>query len=91
MSRYGGDEFLILINEVREKIDVSLIAEKLLKKFQAPCDMRAGEVTITRVIQASIGIALFPQPGATADSLITGADRAMYVAKRIKSGYSYPH
>jgi diguanylate cyclase (GGDEF)-like protein len=89
VSRHGGDEFVILINEVREETDISLIAKKILSMIQAPCDIRTGDVTITRVIQASMGIAFFPQHGATADSLISSADRAMYVAKRTRSGYSF--
>jgi diguanylate cyclase (GGDEF)-like protein len=89
VSRHGGDEFVILINEVREETDISLIAEKILSMIQAPCDIRTRDVTITPTIQASIGIAVFPKHGATADSLISGADRAMYVAKRTGSGYSF--
>jgi len=89
VSRYGGDEFVILINEVREETDISLVAEKILSLIQAPCDIRACDVTTTRIIQASMGIAVFPQHGATADSLISDADRAMYVAKRNNSKYSF--
>jgi diguanylate cyclase (GGDEF)-like protein len=89
VSRHGGDEFLILINEIREETNISLIAEKIIKKIQAPCNIRTRDITITRSIMASIGISVFPKDGATADMLVASADRAMYVAKRNKSGYSF--
>ena len=50
-------------------------------------DARGGRVNLT--ITASIGIAVYPQNGATADSLVAHADQAMYRAKRDKSGYSF--
>lgn len=89
VSRHGGDEFVILINEVREETNISLIAEKILSRIQAPFNVPTGDVTITPIIQASMGIAVFPKHGATADSLISCADRAMYVAKRTRSGHSF--
>jgi diguanylate cyclase (GGDEF)-like protein len=89
VSRHEGDEFVILIKEVREETDISLIAKKILAMIQTPCDIRTRDVRITRIIQASMGIAVFPQHGVTAGSLISGADRAMYVAKRTRSGYSF--
>jgi len=89
VSRHGGDEFVILINEVREETNISLIAEKILSRIQAPFNVPTRDVTITPVVQASMGIAVFPKHGATADSLISCADRAMYVAKRTRSGHSF--
>jgi len=89
VSRHGGDEFVILINEVREETNISLIAEKILSRIQAPFNVPTRDVTITPIIQASMGIAVFPKHGATADSLISCADRAMYVAKRTRSGHSF--
>jgi diguanylate cyclase (GGDEF)-like protein len=89
VSRLGGDEFVILISGVQGETDITLIAKKILSIIEAPCEIRIGDLSTTRTIQASIGIAFFPQHGATADSLIAGADRAMYVAKRRRSGYSF--
>ncbi len=88
VSRHGGDEFLILISEVREETNISSIAEKILNKIQAPCSIGTGDVTFSGSIRASIGISIFPRHGETADALVTSADKAMYVAKRNKSGYS---
>lgn len=89
VSRHGGDEFVILLNEVREETNVSLVAENIIKKIQAPCHISKRGVTFSRSIMASIGISIFPQDGTTADALVSSADRAMYVAKRNKSGYSF--
>ena len=89
VSRLGGDEFIVLINEVREEKDILSVAENLIKKIQAPCDVNTSDLTFSRSIVASIGISIFPKDGATADILVTAADKAMYVAKRNKSGYSF--
>ena len=89
VSRHGGDEFMVLINEVQEEKEISLVAENLIKKIQAPCNINTGDHTFSRSIVASIGISIFPKDGATADILVTTADKAMYVAKRNKSGYSF--
>jgi diguanylate cyclase (GGDEF)-like protein len=89
VSRYGGDEFMVLINEAREEKNISLVAENLIKKIQAPCNINTRDLTFSRSIMASIGISIFPKDGATADMLVASADRAMYVAKRNKSGYSF--
>jgi len=89
VSRHGGDEFLLLINEVREETSVSLVAENLIKEIQVPCNISARGLTFSRSVTASIGISIFPKDGATADALVTSADGAMYAAKRNKSGYSF--
>ena len=89
VSRHGGDEFLILINEVRDEANISLVAQSILNKIQIPCDIRTHDRTVSRSIKASIGISVFPKDGTTADILIKNADKAMYIAKRDKSGYSF--
>jgi diguanylate cyclase (GGDEF)-like protein len=89
VGRYGGDEFLILINEIREETNISAIAEKILSKIQTPCNIRVHDLSIDRIITASIGISIFPKHGTTAESLVKSADNAMYVAKRSGIGYSF--
>ena len=89
VSRLGGDEFLYLMTETESEQDVRSIAEKIGTAIRAPFDIdaRGGRVNLT--ITASIGIAVYPQNGATAESLVAHADQAMYRAKRDKSGYSF--
>ncbi len=85
VSRHGGDEFLYLLMEVGDERDIAVVAEKIIKAIQTPCDISAGNL----VIMPSIGISIFPKDGITADTLIKSADKAMYQAKRDKSGYSF--
>ena len=89
VSRLGGDEFLYLLMEVRDEKDVTLIAEKIIKSVQAPCDIVVDQVTLVVSVKASIGIAVFPKAGDTPEVLIKSADTAMYEAKKTKSGYSF--
>lgn len=89
VSRHGGDEFLYLLNRVREENDISTIAVKVLRAIRAPCNLILQDVTVSPCMNASIGIAVFPRDGATAGALIKSADEAMYVAKESKSGFAF--
>lgn len=89
VSRLGGDEFLYLLMEVQEEQDITLIAQKIIKSIQTPCDINKPGVTVSPIVKASIGIAVFPRNGTTAEILIKSADTAMYQAKRTKTGYIF--
>jgi diguanylate cyclase (GGDEF)-like protein len=89
VGRYGGDEFLILINEILEETNISAIAEKIIRKIQTPCNIRIHDLSIDRIITASIGISIFPKHGTTAEALVKSADNAMYAAKRGGTSYSF--
>jgi diguanylate cyclase (GGDEF)-like protein len=89
VSRLGGDEFLYLLNEIRDDKDIAPIAEKIIKAIQEPCNISVRDVNIGASIKASIGISIFPKDGTTADALVKNADKAMYRAKQSKSGYSF--
>jgi diguanylate cyclase (GGDEF)-like protein len=89
ISRYGGDEFLCLLMEASNERDIILIAEKIIKAIQAPCDLNVRGLSISLSINASIGISIFPRDGTTADTLVKSADEAMYRAKRNKSRNSF--
>ena len=89
VSRHGGDEFLYLLMEIHEAQDAALVAKKIIGLVRAPFEIRVRERIICPNIGASIGIAIYPQDGDTADILIKSADEAMYRAKRDKSGYSF--
>jgi diguanylate cyclase (GGDEF)-like protein/PAS domain S-box-containing protein len=77
VARVGGDEFLIVLTELKDIIDAAIAAEQLL-------DAIIGEYTIqdhTLNITCSLGISIFPEHGADAETLIKNADAAMYSAK----------
>jgi diguanylate cyclase (GGDEF)-like protein len=89
VSRYGGDEFLCLLTQLHEQKDIAMIAAKILKAIQAPCEVRVGDVIVNLCLEASIGISVFPKDGASAAALIKRADEAMYGAKENKSGFAF--
>jgi len=78
VSRYGGDEFLILLSEVSQPSDAEAIAGKLIAALAEPC--RVGGHVLQ--LSASIGISLYPDDGGDIELLIRRADNAMYRAKR---------
>jgi len=87
VSRHGGDEFLVLLPEVSGASDAAQVATKMLACLAAapdPADAADGSDAFGALalpVTASIGIALFPDDGADAVSLIARADAAMYRAK----------
>ena len=89
VSRHGGDEFIYLLTEVKGERELTAIAEKILAAIQQPCDVGAGESAFAANVSASVGIAVFPKDGDTAQALIARADKAMYRAKASKSGYAF--
>ncbi|GGW60796.1 hypothetical protein GCM10008111_16170 [Alishewanella tabrizica] len=78
LSRYGGDEFLVLLPEIGSREDVKAIAEKMVTGLADTYLCNEQQVHIS----ASIGIAMFPQDGSDMSSLVKHADTAMYCAKR---------
>jgi diguanylate cyclase (GGDEF)-like protein/PAS domain S-box-containing protein len=77
VARIGGDEFTIILAELRQPEDAVTVAEKLIKAVEQPLSIAGTSVEVS----ASIGIALFPDDGADAESLLRNADSAMYRAK----------
>ncbi|MCD2449346.1 diguanylate cyclase [Methylicorpusculum oleiharenae] len=77
VSRWGGDEFVCLLFEVKREADVTRLAEQMINRIAEACEFD-GTVLSIRV---SIGIAIYPADGDTADVLFKNADTAMYKAK----------
>lgn len=77
VSRYGGDEFVILLTEIENREDAAHIAEKLLSKFSIPSWIDSQSVKLT----LSIGISVYPENGSDADTLMKNSDMAMYTIK----------
>lgn len=77
VSRFGGDEFLIMVTNIQEPEALTGIADKIVKTFEHPILIGGHEFFTT----ASVGISVYPNDGETTVSLIKNADMAMYVAK----------
>ena len=85
LARLGGDEFAVLVSEVRNRADVEEITSRLEACFHEPF---IGDGYILRG-SASFGIALYPEDADSANSLLRGADAAMYVAKYTRLSNSH--
>ncbi len=77
VSRWGGDEFVCLLFEVKQEDDVTRLAEKMINRIAEACEFDG----IILSIRVSIGIAIYPTDGETAAVLFKNADTAMYKAK----------
>lgn len=77
--RYGGDEFVILLPEIRGREDVLAVERKVSARMSIP--HRIGDRVV--VIGASIGTAIFKEGATSCSELIDAADAAMYRARRI--------
>ena len=82
VARLGGDEFTIILPRIRSARGPEIVAEQVLKAVAAPFTVAGTE----HFLSASIGIALYPADGASADQLLRNADTAMYRAKESGRG-----
>ena len=86
VSRLGGDEFIILIEEVNELNQIATLAKKILASTMKPVVILDNECRVT----ASIGISIFPIDGEDDQTLMKNADIAMYFAKEEgKNNYQF--
>ncbi|MBU8907702.1 PAS domain S-box protein [Desertibacillus haloalkaliphilus] len=85
LCRVGGDEFLILINNVLSKKEVCVIAERIHQSLQTPYKIRGETIKAT----SSIGIAMYPSAGESYKDLIRHADEALYKAKITRNNYQF--
>jgi diguanylate cyclase (GGDEF)-like protein/PAS domain S-box-containing protein len=84
VSRFGGDEFNVLLTQVGNEDEVTLVAHKILKALQWPFQVQEQEIFLS----GSIGIALYPKDGMDAATLTKNADLALYRAKDLgKNNY----
>ncbi len=82
VARFGGDEFVVLAEDVLNQEGVCGIVGKIISEIQRPFLLSSG-VTVT--ISTSIGVALYPRDGEGMDVLLRHADTAMYESKRSQS------
>lgn len=86
VCRQGGDEFVILLSEIERSQDAALTADKLLQAIAEPHMVDTHELHVG----LSIGIAVYPGDGDTAETLMQNADAAMYHAKLIgRNNYQF--
>ena len=83
VARLGGDEFAILLSPLHKIADAQRIAGKIIASMLEPIELPGQSSVVTSL---SIGIAVYPEHGATPDSLLCAADLAMYQAKRLARG-----
>ena len=88
VSRFGGDEFVLLLHGDASVAAVAEVAMRLLAAVGAPLEVEGSAISVT----PSIGVALFPGHGSSAAELIKHADTAMYRAKaRGRAGCEFFH
>jgi diguanylate cyclase (GGDEF)-like protein len=86
VSRVGGDEFVIVLSELRQTQDAALVAQKILATLAQPFAISGTEAATGRDsevirVECSIGIAHYPADGDEPDALLKAADMTMYRAK----------
>jgi diguanylate cyclase len=82
IARLGGDEFMVLLPSLRGTVDAGSVAERLILALREPIQLASNSLVVT----PSVGIAMYPQDGSDADTLLRNADLAMYFAKRRSPG-----
>ena len=80
LARLGGDEFAVLVSNVYQHTDVDEVMKRLDRCFELPFTVHGHTIEGS----VSLGFALFPEDSATKDGLLSAADAAMYVSKKIK-------
>lgn len=86
LARLGGDEFTVLLPDIARPEDAEVIARKVLEAISPPIGLSKGQFRAT----VSVGIALFPGDGSSAEELTRHADVAMYQVKRSgKNAYRF--
>lgn len=89
VARIGGDEFVIVVRDVKNKEDIEDMANNVLAGLAPPFEIFNHEIKEGLFITPSIGISVFPQDGNTVDDLLKHADLAMYQVKN--TGKNYYH
>jgi diguanylate cyclase len=82
IARLGGDEFMVLLPSLRTTVDAGVVAERLITALREPIQLASNSLVVT----PSVGIAIYPQDGTDAATLLRNADLAMYFAKRRAQG-----
>jgi diguanylate cyclase (GGDEF)-like protein/PAS domain S-box-containing protein len=86
ICRIGGDEFVVVLPEIKRASDAAQVAQKVIEELSRPIAADERELSVT----PSIGIAVFPDDGRDAETLIRNSDAAMYHAKEMgRANYQF--
>ncbi len=86
VARIGGDEFVVILQDVRKKEDIELVAKKIVSTISCPISFNGKECSV----RASIGISIYPYDGLDNDTLRKKADSAMHQVKKSgKNNYCF--
>ena len=85
VSRWGGDEFLCIMMEANDELNIAKVATKIIRVTSA--EIEVGDAKLS--VKPSVGIAVYPRDGETAKGLVANADSAMYRAKLTHEGYVF--
>ncbi|MFW0758291.1 diguanylate cyclase domain-containing protein [Pseudomonas sp. H11T01] len=86
VARLGGDAFAVLLTPLHQNEDAERIADKIIASMDLPIQLPGNTSVLTSL---SIGIAIYPEHGATPGALLNAADAAMYQAKCLARGGQY--
>ncbi len=79
IARQGGDEFVVVVNNLKRESEIEKISKKILSTFEKPFKIANRKITVG----VSAGITFYPNDGKTADTLLRNADLAMYRSKAL--------
>ena len=82
VSRFGGDEFAVLLDDIAESADAEVIAQRILLSIATPCQIQGHDI----LPSTSIGVAISTSKYDRAEDAIHAADLAMYRAKKLGQG-----
>lgn len=82
VGRLGGDEFIVLLNQIKTTDDAAHVAGKLITAVTKPYRIEEHDLSLS----ASIGISIYPDHGSEADVLLRNADASMYRVKKTRRG-----
>lgn len=84
VARIGGDEFVILAQNIKSKADATMLLERIIKSNAEAFSINGNEMTI----KVSIGAAIYPDHGKNIEDLMNNADKAMYTCKKQKHDFA---
>ena len=84
VARMGGDEFIVLLPDLRIAFEAEMIAAKIVAAISLPIEIAQAQTAVT----VSIGVSVYPDGGTDMESMLQAADLALYLAKeRGKNGF----